>query len=417
MKAKRFFTMTLLVLASLITVITGCKYDVAEPKWDKPAGGSVIPVITQIIPPDSAVAGVSTITIQGQNFADASSVNLVYFGNVPAIIASSSTTAITVYRPNLSVDTCTISVVSYEALYPVKKGPYKVNRVISSFGSFVANDQLNTVALDNAENLYVIKGTTPFTVYKITPDGVRTTVATATQSTGGPTVAKIGPDGNLYYMGTTYVSPGSIGAQKVGMINMQTGTDSLWYKSTKFLTCFDFDVNGYLYAGGVRTTLQVIRPNKSARLETVFNNTTDTIWAIRVFGTNLQNQNLYVAAGTPTGHAIWVSSLADTSKVGDKTLFYDLSTTTYANSPIRSISFSADGSKLYIGFYSPDPILVVDVATQHSETLYKGIIPDYCRDFCIGTKLYLISGNANVSPAINWYVYKVDIGINGAPYY
>jgi hypothetical protein len=69
---------------------------------------------------------------------------------------------------------------------------------------------------------------------------------------------------------------------------------------------------------------------------------------------------------------------------------------------------------MYIGTDSPYPILVVDMATQQSEILYKGILPSYCKQFCFGDKLYMISGNA--TPAVNWIVYKVDVGKTGAPY-
>ena len=47
--------------------------------WNKPAAVTATTIITQIVPADSATAGVNTITIQGQNFAAVPSDNLGHF--------------------------------------------------------------------------------------------------------------------------------------------------------------------------------------------------------------------------------------------------------------------------------------------------------------------------------------------------
>lgn len=414
MKMYNVITIAAIFVVAALAVIPGCKYDVVEPKWYTDPATTTTPQITSVTPANEAAPGVNTITIQGVNFGPDASSNFVYFGSTLAEIKSASTTQIVVYRPNLVADSSMVKV-SPTTTYNVTNsvGPYKIDNVIGRYGSILDNLQLNAVAIDTAENLYVIKGITPFTVYKITPAGVKTTVGAVTKSVFGPLDAKIGPDGNLYYMGggTSYILPGSGGGKVVGMFNIQTGTDSSWYTGTKYLTSFDFAANGYIYAGGNKSSLLVIRPNKSIRLEATLY-AADTIFGIRVFGTNL-----YVAAGSSTSpqRAIWCHSLTDTSVVGTKTPFFDLSTTEYAYRTLRSISFSADGSKMYLGFNSPNPILVVDVATKNSEILYKGIIPDYCRHFCFGNMLYMISGSA--SSAVAWDVYRVDVGTSGAPYY
>jgi hypothetical protein len=404
MKAYRFFAMTLLVFASLITMLTGCKYDVTEPMWDKPAAGvgTATPVITQIVPADSATAGVNTITIEGQNFADVQSDNLVCFGNVPANIISSTSTAITVLRPNLTIDTCTVSLVSNNALVVAKKGPYKVNRIIERFGAFVENLQMNAVAIDNAENLYVIKGTTPFTMYKITPAGDKTTIGVATRA---PSDAKIGPDGNLYYFNSVFPNTKEI---RMVNVNAPSGGDSLWYTTNpvKNVISGDFASNGYLYTGGRRSGIVVIRPNRTQRADGYY--ATDTIQSVRVF-----NNYLYVAIRT----GIWRHSISDTSLVGAPEQVLDLTQGIFASHLVKAFSFSADGSKMYIGSDSPDPILVVDMATKTAEILYKGIIPNYCKQFCLGTKMYATIGSNTVTPAVEFTVYRIDVGATGAPYY
>ncbi|RPI03846.1 MAG: hypothetical protein EHM64_11680 [Ignavibacteriae bacterium] len=448
MNMKIFIARTILLTALVLAVLYGCKYNVAEPLWDSPPASSEEVTITGVVPAQ-ATAGVNVITIYGTNltgaldttirrqyayFMDTIMVNSVptvrkdstlisqstfiyngvYFDNVQATVIEKTPTMIRVLRPNLSGDTIRIKIASDSALVTAKYGPYKIDPVMQRFGTFTENYQLCTAALDNAGNLYIVKGTAPYTVFKITPSGSKTQVgATARQ----PLDAKIGPDGNMYYMGN-----GSSGAKPIGMINMQTGADSLWLNSTKFLTCFDFGSNGFMYAGGVRNGgLLVLRPNKSVRLQTAYY-AADSIQAVRVF-----NGYVYVIAGasapdanTPA-RAIWRHSLADTSTIGAKELVYDLTQAPNGFSPVRGMSISSDGSKLYVGFNGADPLLVVDVANKTSEVMYKGILPGYCKHFCLGSQLYAIMGNvattAPVTPAVEWTVYKVDVGTSGAPYY
>jgi hypothetical protein len=436
MKVYSFLIITTFLLAVSLVVIIGCKYDVAEPQYNKPAAAHTTVTITSIEPAQEALPGVNTITIHGGDFTGAIDTSVVHnvatgrdtsvayngvtFNNVRAEIIEFSSTSIKVRRPNLTGDSITLNVATTQGLVEAKSDLYKIDPVIAHYGSFLDNVQLNAVAIDNAENLYVINyvSTTatigPFNVYKVTP-GAHTPMGIITQSRNGVLDAKIGPDGNLYYVGggSAYGKPGTGGGKIVGKFNTQTRTDSAWYTSSnKNFTCFDFDVNnGYIYAGGTKTGLVVIRPNKSIRQETLYES--DTIFAIRVVGSNL-----YVVAGSST-RAIWCHSLADTSAVSAKPQlpFFDLSTTDYAYRTPRSMSFSADGTKMYLGFYSPNPILVVDVATKNSEILYKGIIPDYCKHFCFGNKLYMISGNTSITPVVRWDLYQIDVGTSGAPNY
>ena len=436
---RSFYAMALLMVVLLITVIFGCKYDVAEPQWDSPAASSTEVTITGIVPAQ-ATPGVNIITIVGTNLSGAldsnrvtkhfyytDSLNVkrdtivydsttvyngVYFDQVQATVVACSPTMIKVLRPNVASDTCKIKIASSKALAVVKYGPYKVNSVLAPFGSFNENYALNAIAVDHAENVYVVKGTSPYTVYKITPSGDKISLGAAARQ---PLDAKIGPDGNLYYMGN-----GTVGAKPIGMINTTTQTDSLWLNSTKYLSCFDFAPNGYMYTAGSRIGgLLVIRPNKSVRLQTnLF--TLDTVFAIRVF-----NGYVYAAIGTDAStpaRAIYRCSLADTGNIGAKELVLDLTQTGNAYSPIRSISFSSDGSKMFVGFMDTNPLLMVDVASKSSEILYKGIVPDYCKHFCFGSNgIYAIIGNtattAPVTPAVEWKVYKIDVGKTGAPYY
>jgi hypothetical protein len=107
--------------------------------------------------------------------------------------------------------------------------------------------------------------------------------------------------------------------------------------------------------------------------------------------------------------------------LGNQELVIDLTQGIFGSRLIKAFSFSADGSKMYIGTNSPDPILIatdamnIPITSDRVDILYKNILPPYCKQFCFGNMLYMISGNA--VPAVNWTLYQVDVGTTGAPYY
>jgi len=107
-------------LAASLAIVTGCKYDVADPMWDQPYTPPATPLIS-LIQPSSAPAGVNTITITGLHLDGVPDTNGVYFNVTPAEVVSKSATSITVRRPNLVVDSCTVKIVSDSALVVTKK--------------------------------------------------------------------------------------------------------------------------------------------------------------------------------------------------------------------------------------------------------------------------------------------------------
>jgi hypothetical protein len=426
MNMNIFFVRMIVLTALMLAILSGCKYDVAEPMWDNSPAASTEVAITNI-DPAQATPGVNVITINGTGFAgalDTTVVHLlngdvtniyrgVYFDNVAANIIECTPTTIKVLRPNLSGDTIRIKIVSDKALTVVKFGPYKIDAVVEPFGSFVANVPLSTVTVDNAGNLYVVETTTRY-LWKVAPDGQKTTVMTrvggdtALVLTQAPSDLKISPDGRLFYLQSVFPR-----TKEIHMVDLNTPTvkDSLWYSfaPVKNVICGDFDANGYLYTAGRRSGIQVIRPNRTKRDDGYY--ATDTVTSMRVF-------NGYVYAATRT--AIYRHSISDTSKVGTPELVLDLTQGVSASRPIKALSFSADGSKMYIGTDSQYPILVADATSipippGNVDILYQGILSPYCKQFCFGNYLYMISGN--VAPAVNWILYKVDVGTTGAPYY
>jgi hypothetical protein len=419
MKVYSFLIITAFLLAVSLVVLIGCKYDVAQPQYDKPAAASTTVTITSIEPAQEALPGVNTITIHGGDFTGAIDTSIAYngvtFNNVRAEIIECTSTFIKLRRPNLTGDSITVNVATTKALLEAKFGLYKIDPVKAQYGSFVANVPLSTITVDNAGNLYVVETTTRY-IWKVTPGGQKTQVGGATFAlTRAPSDVKIGPDGKLYYLNSVFPNTKEI---RMVDLNLPTGVDSLWctLNPVKNVICGDFDANGYFYTGGRRSGIVVIRPDRSQRADGYY--ATDTISNVRVF-----NGYVYIADRT----AIWRHSISDTSKVGAPEQVLDLTQGIFASRLIKTFSFSGDGSKMYIGTDSPDPILIatdamtIPITSDRVDILYKGILPSYCKQFCFGnmppnnSKLYMISGNT--TPAVNWTVYQVDVGTTGAPYY
>jgi hypothetical protein len=408
-----------------------CTYNVEEPLWYN-REASTDSVSISGLDPLQATPGYNYITINGQNFGGALDTaivhnvsqnndtaiiyNGVYFGSLRAEIVDFSPTSIRVRRPNLATDTCIVKIVPDNTLLEAKYGPYRIDPVYEAFGGFVSNAALSTITMDNSGNLYVAESTTRY-LWKVAPNGQSTQIganrATPFALTRVPTDAKVGPDGKFYYMNGVFPN-----TKEIRMVDLSLAaqadslaTDSLWYTTSpvKNVTCGDFDANGYLYAGGPRSGIVVIRPNRTQRADGYY--ATDTILSVRVF-----SGYLYVALRT----GIWRHSLSDTSLVGAQEQVLDWTSTPYASLPIRSFSFSSDGSKVYIGTNSQYPIIIADVTglpipASRVDIMYKDILPTYCKQLSFGDALYMISGNA--SPSVTWNVYRVDVGTTGAPYY
>jgi len=109
MKAYSLLLIMGLFISAWMISISGCKYDVAEPTWDKPYDNPPTPQITQIDPTQRAAAGINTITFTGVNFLDVPSdgvqfVDLITGIKVRPEIIEKSETSIKIRRPNLASD-------------------------------------------------------------------------------------------------------------------------------------------------------------------------------------------------------------------------------------------------------------------------------------------------------------------------
>ncbi|MEG8946490.1 IPT/TIG domain-containing protein [Rosettibacter firmus] len=395
---KKTFTIFLSIIV-IIKFLTACKYDVAEPMWDKEFNDAPIPKITQVIP-TQASPGVNTITIQGENL-DVNGTT-VYFDNITAEMVSVTPDKIVVRRPNLVTEGCYIKVVPNQALVVAKYGPYKIDKVLDKYGSFLENLQLSAIAVDKNENVFVIE-TASRNIIKVSPDGQKSTVGVASRA---PTDAKFGPDGKLYMCGNN---------RSIDMTDVNTGVTKDWLRlpAGKVVKFGDFDQNGYFYTGGTRTDLVIIAPDLSLSYAGLYSG--DEILAIRVF-----NNYVYLASrksGTQEPAKIWRHPILNPGSLGQRELVFDFSTSSeFSSRAVRNIAFSSDG-KMFIATDSPNPLLILDLSTNQIDYFYKGIIPPYCKQFHWGNGNYLYLIIGDTAAGQEWTVYRVDMGMVSAPYY
>jgi len=405
MKDKRILIASVLfLLTSIGIIITGCEYDVAEPQWDtgefkepqrKPKINS--------IDPSAVVPGVNTITINGENLdiVPDSSILLDVVGVtvVPPEIIEKTSTAITIRRPNLVTDSCIVKLIPDSGLV-VKSSPIKIDQVIEPFGSFLDNFPIGGVVVDNSENIYVARADTSRTIFKVTPDGQKTTLGRATRLPAGITY---GPEGQIYIFSAN---------QRIERLNLETGQFTEWHrlKTNRNLSMGSFDSNGYLYTCGNRIDLWVVAPD-STSIETGLYKPAggDTIYSLKVHREGAA-EYLYLAVGSSSGRAIWRHTInADGSLSPRDQPFINLE----GFATPRDIAFASDG-KIFIGTDGPFSMLV---NTNVVDYFYKDIVPPFGKfmRWGHGNYLYLISGNSSSDAALaqNWSVYKVDMGITG----
>jgi hypothetical protein len=405
----------LLVITALTVVFQGCKYDVAEPKWYSDPAATAIPQINLITPANAAVPGVSTITIDGINFVPIANGNFVYFNSTSAEIKSISTTQIIVYRPNLAADSSIVKVAT--GTYTVAKvGPYRIDKVMSRYADFLDSVQLNSIAVDNAENLYVAGGlASPYTIWRVQPGATKETFARDTTSSSDSKIH----NGILYLIGTTpagnrtiYQQNLTMGGQVTKWTQMPTG------KTVKF---GDFGPTGYFYTGGKSTDLCIVPPNPPfspalslAQIKLAHAYATDEILAIRVY-----NGYVYVAsrqANTTVAAKIWRHAI-NADAVDAQELVVDLSILNIT-STVTGLAFSANGM-MFITISNTNPLLVFDPATGNLDYFYKGILPPNGKGcyWGSGNYLYMISYDPTADQTLRWNIIRIDMGTNGAPYY
>ena len=377
--------------AALMTVGSGCDYEI--PPAIYPTASKPDPVITAVVP-DSAFGGVTTITIQGRNFAPTSGLNFVYFGRGEAVILSCSETELRVVRPLSIGDTATIRVAVRDAFGTASVGPYKLERGIVDVGGL---GWVFSLALDASENLYAA---TERAVVKISPSGKKETVSRLPFRVAS--AIRTLPDGSLYVQRDDnkllYFVPAGGGDP----------VELLFHK--KKVSVFDLDENGNLFAGGLGNGIVFTDPVAKTSVTIGDFYAGLTLKAVRVVG-----GYLYVAVDDPEKGGVWRNRiLSANGELGSSERILDwASTGVYSSSAIFDMAFASDGDLFVATNRDPDPVLIVHTDGT-MESLYPGYLEAPATSLVWGNGNYLY---VNKSDQFHQGVVRVIIGKNGAVTY
>lgn len=370
----------ILFLFAVIIGIAGCTEDPEETLYRDDLIGPDYPppVIESVNPPEEALAGVTEITITGQNFSPNAGYNLVFFDSELGDIISATGSEIVVRAPlyaDTSID-LKVAVRKVEDFSNVYQ--YKLNPAVFETG-FNTMKSISDVAVNNDGVLFLIGNGK---INKILPDGNLEFYSNISNS-AFPAI-KFGPDNQIFFVlirgsATAFlVIPEGGGAAEQNII---IGAK---------LRAFDFDSQGNIWAGSETNGLYYITYPEGNITEFPFN-----YWVSDV---KTYEGYLYVAASDRTAddedteEAVWRFPI-NNSILGEAEKYFDFSSN-FPESDIESFIFSADGD-LYLST-SNDKILVV-YPDKTSEFLYENqIVSPILSSLVWGaeTQFYYISGEA-----------------------
>lgn len=412
---KKFYKIIALILSLSLIFIVGCGDD-PEPGLfptlvspDQPA-----PVITAVNPPVSALAGITTLTITGQNFSPNQEENRIYFNGVRGEILSSTATQIVLVAPNIVSDTVKIKVsthkvenfsnefiykllAGYEEYYPfdVNNGQYPWAITFDLAGNMLVSLENRSVPLNP-----LLAG-----IKKITPDKELLDFIPKGTETKWDAL-------RIFSNGDVFGSRTSRGIWK--MLEGVTPANAPWAitPTGTFLKDFDFDQNVNIWAVGSNNFIFRIKQDLSVTQYPFV----AQLRAVRVF----QN-HLYVAGLKSGVEGVWKIPIDVNGDLGAEVLYFDL-TVNYPAVRTNAMTFSQDGD-LFLGTNkNPDPVIIVKAGGTASESLYPGVIK--ARDILsmywpAGNNLFITRAEymEGTTRVYNQSVFRVDVQKPGAVYY
>ena len=402
--------MRILSLFRIILPISLVMFSCEDPNypeniWDEDDQGNASPSISSVEPGGSAFAGIDTLTINGQNFSENTSANLVYFNNMLGNVISATSTSLRVVTPNLVSDSVQIRVAVQGAfLFADHSSLYTLTAAVSDYGPFDQFTDIFSLDLDRDENLIVSMDGSPNAEFWIVDTNQDSAVWSGALAKGSG--MKLGPTGSVYFVNyQRYLYKDEQGTPKENT--------EIFKRLNGNATDLDFDSNGNLFAGGTGSTIDVVDINDDGGLTSGIteakNLDTLDILSLRVF-----NDYLYVLTTTvASDQAIYkMQILDDSGSLGDPELVFDWSA--YTNKLSSALCFTlSEAGDLFVGSDSDDQPLTY-IQNGNASGFYSSILT--------APISYMAWGNSNYLYLINKTeetnrVQRVDTRMSGADYY
>ncbi len=394
---KKLHTILFFMLILLIFIFfMSCENKYPESLWDPNAPSGAQPVIEQIIPPDSAYAGVGEIIIKGKNFSPVKDYNLVFVGGKRSEVVDASETEITIKSPVIIGDSLEIKVAVHKSELFSEPVYYKLKAAVSIIGNLAENNWMAyAIATDKIGNVYVsIEGKL---VKKIDPDGNVTHLADVSFLKANS--MKYGPGDKLYAV----FAAGRV--KKVATVDT-SGVEGTYVTLPKEPKDIDFDASGNAWVT-VDTDVYLVKPDQSKTSVKTFPVKLKTI---RVF-----NDYIYVSGfDETTGEAkIWKAPIQGET-LGDEEVVLDIAAADWLTGiTVNSFTFDLDGN-MYLATDNADGILIYNPADGSHDILFPGLIAPNIWAFCWSENNFIFAIQQLESYS---NILKIDVGKLGAPYY
>lgn len=409
------------VFASLF--LQSCAED-PDPTLDELIGPSgETPVITSIEPAE-ALAGVTEITITGNNFSPVAENNFVHFDGVKGTVRDASATQLKVISPNVISDSVKVRIAVQEVEYFSNMIVYKltpaISEIVNSSGEplFNANatqashfTNIYGITVDAQENLLIsVAGGEVDGIKKISSIGELTDFA---PKGAEPFFAymKLGLGDTIY----------AARASSRGIWQVAQNTPSVtWITEPQGTIIGDFDFDSNLNLWAIGSAIFRITRDKDVKSFSF----TGTLKSIRIFEVNQSEKYLYIAGNRENIVGVWKFRIISSDSLGEPELYFDLSQyTSEALAEINAITFSADGDLIVGTTKEVDPIVIIH-PDKSFEILYPGVIPSSTDiiNFAWGKDKFLYFNrpgilNSDQSIKLKPGLLKLNMQKPGAPYY
>jgi len=406
-------------------ILNGCENDITKSLYEEYQGGSLPqPVLNNIAPVNSALAGVDAIELTGENFSTVKENNLVYFGSAKASVLEASATRLLVRAPNNPAETLMVKVAVLGAAMYSEKQQYKLLPAAQEFAVKTGRKPF-AITVDQNENIYASASENDqgIGVIKIAPDGTTTSFAPSGETFLA--AIKLGPNGNMY----------ALRPNLRAVFEIQPGVKSAPYFTalkTGQLSDLDFDKLHYMWIGGRNVGDSLYRVTLGTKAAKGFAFKGD-VRALKIY-----NDYLYVAALRDGQEKIFRFPVNE-SGLGAEEEYYNFSTK-YPERVVTAMLISAAG-RIYLGNNAKNPeeahgkvngfpILVVNTDKTES-VMFEPMLPDTkfagpvvsmawgSGDYFYYTrsKLDKTAPDGTKSTAHTQEIIKVTVRELGAPYY
>jgi hypothetical protein len=368
MKIKRHlnsnhFTIPKFIFAALFAMIilTGCnEEDKITSLWNGDYTTPLpAPVITSLAPANQGLAGVTKITIDGENFSAIKENNLVFFNGSRASVLEASTTRLVIRAPQIVSDSLIIKIAVQGSLYFSEGHFYKLKPSIQEYYGF--DTQLGEkpwgITLDATGNLYVsLDGKN---ISKINTDRLMTIWAPKGIETKWNSL-QFGPSNSIYAAKILR------GVWKITEGNVPTNAPWVISPSGSSISDMDFDNNLNLWAVGTNSNLTnnsivVMKPDLTFKTYSF----PHKLSAVRYF-----SSHLYFAGQIEGKEAVW-RALVIGDSIGTPELYFNYSDNVHSTSTINALTFAEDGDLYIATNKTEDPISIVHPDGSF-EPLYPG---------------------------------------------